>query len=38
VFDKHFAAPAQYECLYPPYTYASKRESNCKMHMLKVHD
>lgn len=38
VFDKHSAAPAQYECLYPPCTYASKRESNCKMHMLKVHD
>jgi len=35
--DKHSAAPAQYKCLYPPCTYASKRESNCKQHMEKAH-
>jgi hypothetical protein len=37
VNDKHSAAPAQYKCLYPPCTYASKRESNCKQHMEKAH-
>jgi len=35
--DKHSAAPAQYKCRYPPCTYASKRESNCKQHMEKAH-
>ncbi|KAL5121381.1 hypothetical protein ACEQ8H_000849 [Pleosporales sp. CAS-2024a] len=35
--DKHSAQPAQYKCLYPPCTYASKRESNCKQHMEKAH-
>lgn len=35
--DKHSAAPAQYKCHYPPCTYASKRESNCKQHMEKAH-
>ncbi|KAF1839915.1 zinc finger transcription factor ace1 [Cucurbitaria berberidis CBS 394.84] len=35
--DKHSAAPAQHRCLYPPCTYASKRESNCKQHMEKAH-
>ncbi|OAL55675.1 hypothetical protein IQ07DRAFT_498217 [Pyrenochaeta sp. DS3sAY3a] len=35
--DKHSATPAQYKCLYPPCTYASKRESNCKQHMEKAH-
>lgn len=35
--DKHSAAPPQYKCLYPPCTYASKRESNCKQHMEKAH-
>jgi hypothetical protein len=35
--DKHSAAPAQYKCWYPPCTYASKRESNCKQHMEKAH-
>ncbi|KAJ4287966.1 hypothetical protein N0V90_011981 [Kalmusia sp. IMI 367209] len=35
--DKHSNAPAQYKCLYPPCTYASKRESNCKQHMEKAH-
>ncbi|KAL1794678.1 hypothetical protein ACET3X_006494 [Alternaria dauci] len=35
--DKHSAAPAQYKCLYPPCSYASKRESNCKQHMEKAH-
>ena len=38
VNDKHSAAPPQYKCLYPPCTYASKRESNCKQHMEKAHD
>lgn len=37
VNDKHSSAPAQYKCLYPPCTYASKRESNCKQHMEKAH-
>lgn len=37
VNDKHSTAPAQYKCLYPPCTYASKRESNCKQHMEKAH-
>ncbi|UPX11640.1 uncharacterized protein EKO05_0002235 [Ascochyta rabiei] len=37
VNDKHSALPAQYKCLYPPCTYASKRESNCKQHMEKAH-
>ncbi|KAF2682444.1 hypothetical protein K458DRAFT_58793 [Lentithecium fluviatile CBS 122367] len=35
--DKHSSAPAQYKCHYPPCTYASKRESNCKQHMEKAH-
>jgi len=35
--DRHSAAPAQYKCHYPPCTYASKRESNCKQHMEKAH-
>jgi hypothetical protein len=35
--DKHSAIPAQYKCRYPPCTYASKRESNCKQHMEKAH-
>ncbi|KAF2705125.1 hypothetical protein K504DRAFT_389181 [Pleomassaria siparia CBS 279.74] len=38
VNDKHSAAPPQYKCLYPPCTYASKRESNCKQHMEKAHN
>jgi uncharacterized C2H2 Zn-finger protein len=37
VNDKHSAAPPQYKCMYPPCTYASKRESNCKQHMEKAH-
>ncbi|KAF2253079.1 hypothetical protein BU26DRAFT_501333 [Trematosphaeria pertusa] len=37
VNDKHSSAPPQYKCLYPPCTYASKRESNCKQHMEKAH-
>ncbi|KAF1999454.1 zinc finger transcription factor ace1 [Amniculicola lignicola CBS 123094] len=37
VNDKHSAAPPQYKCHYPPCTYASKRESNCKQHMEKAH-
>lgn len=35
--DKHATTPAQYKCLYPPCTYESKRESNCKQHMEKAH-
>jgi hypothetical protein len=35
--DKHASPPAQYKCRYPPCTYASKRESNCKQHMEKAH-
>ncbi|KAI9797382.1 MAG: hypothetical protein M1825_006011 [Sarcosagium campestre] len=35
--DKHSVQPALYECLYPPCTYRSKRESNCKQHMEKTH-
>lgn len=35
--DKHSATPGQYKCLYPPCTYASKRESNCKQHMERAH-
>ncbi|KAF2467524.1 uncharacterized protein BDR25DRAFT_234278 [Lindgomyces ingoldianus] len=37
VNDKHSSAPPQYKCRYPPCTYASKRESNCKQHMEKAH-
>ncbi|KAF2460033.1 hypothetical protein BDY21DRAFT_337235 [Lineolata rhizophorae] len=35
--DKHSSAPPQYKCQYPPCTYSSKRESNCKQHMEKSH-
>lgn len=35
--DKHLTAPPQYKCHFPPCTYASKRESNCKQHMEKAH-
>jgi hypothetical protein len=37
VNDKHNAAPAMYKCRFPPCTYSSKRESNCKQHMEKAH-
>lgn len=37
VNDKHSAAPNMYKCKFPPCTYASKRESNCKQHMEKAH-
>ena len=37
VADKHSSEPTQFKCLYPPCTYASKRESNCKQHMEKAH-
>ncbi|KAF7537000.1 hypothetical protein G7Z17_g12946 [Cylindrodendrum hubeiense] len=36
--DKHSESPAMFECLYTPCPYKSKRESNCKQHMEKVHD
>ncbi|KAI7787665.1 hypothetical protein LA080_015034 [Diaporthe eres] len=35
--DKHSTEPRTYSCLYPPCTYTSKRESNCKQHMEKTH-
>jgi hypothetical protein len=35
--DKHNQAPQMYKCMYPPCTYSSKRESNCKQHMEKSH-
>lgn len=38
VNDKHSITPAMYKCHYPPCTYSSKRESNCKQHMEKAHD
>ncbi|KIW07654.1 uncharacterized protein PV09_01596 [Verruconis gallopava] len=37
VNDKHNAAPQMYKCRFPPCTYSSKRESNCKQHMEKAH-
>ncbi|KAF2262247.1 hypothetical protein CC78DRAFT_569857 [Lojkania enalia] len=37
VNDKHETSAPQFKCLYPPCTYASKRESNCKQHMEKAH-
>jgi hypothetical protein len=37
IMDKHQEAPAMYECHFKPCTYHSKRESNCKQHMEKVH-
>lgn len=37
VSDKHTVALSKYKCLYPPCTYESKRESNCKQHMEKAH-
>ncbi|OAL46958.1 hypothetical protein IQ07DRAFT_634543 [Pyrenochaeta sp. DS3sAY3a] len=35
--DQQSATLAQYKCLYPPCTYASKREFKCKHHMEKAH-
>ncbi|KAF2650988.1 hypothetical protein K491DRAFT_111833 [Lophiostoma macrostomum CBS 122681] len=37
VLDKHSSSVVQYRCHYPPCTYVSKRESNCKQHMEKAH-
>ena len=37
VNDKHSASPTMYKCKFPPCTYSSKRESNCKQHMEKAH-
>jgi uncharacterized C2H2 Zn-finger protein len=36
--DKHSSAPALYRCKFPPCSYQSKRESNCKQHMEKAHN
>ncbi|QDS68186.1 hypothetical protein FKW77_010494 [Venturia effusa] len=38
VNDKHSQAPQMYKCKFPPCTYSSKRESNCKQHMEKAHN
>jgi hypothetical protein len=35
--DKHSSTPHQYNCLFQPCSYSSKRESNCKQHMEKAH-
>lgn len=35
--DKHSTSPQLYKCHFPPCTYSSKRESNCKQHMEKTH-
>jgi len=37
VNDKHSSSPTMYKCKFPPCTYSSKRESNCKQHMEKSH-
>ncbi|WEW58588.1 hypothetical protein PRK78_004056 [Emydomyces testavorans] len=37
VNDKHSKSPPLYNCRFPPCTYQSKRESNCKQHMEKAH-
>lgn len=37
VDSRHLAAPPLYECLYKPCPYKSKRDSNRKRHMEKVH-
>ncbi|KAF3770387.1 hypothetical protein M406DRAFT_325835 [Cryphonectria parasitica EP155] len=35
--DKHSSEPRVFSCLWHGCTYSSKRESNCKQHMEKVH-
>lgn len=35
--DKHSVDPSMYKCLFPPCTYKSKRESNCRRHMEVAH-
>ncbi|KAF2833901.1 hypothetical protein CC86DRAFT_376983 [Ophiobolus disseminans] len=37
--DKHSGSsgPLKYKCLFPPCTYSSGREANCKQHMDKAH-
>ncbi|KAK3937240.1 hypothetical protein QBC46DRAFT_344772 [Diplogelasinospora grovesii] len=37
VNDKHSANPRTFACLFPPCSYRSKRESNCKQHMENLH-
>ncbi|KAL2258724.1 hypothetical protein VTK26DRAFT_7856 [Humicola hyalothermophila] len=36
--DKHSASPRTFPCHFPPCSYSSKRESNCKQHMEKAHN
>ena len=35
--DKHSQSPPGFKCQYPPCSYSSRRESNCKHHMEKAH-
>ncbi|EGD85790.2 hypothetical protein H112_06713 [Trichophyton rubrum D6] len=35
--DRHSKSPKKYKCLYPGCTYDTKRQSNCKQHMEKLH-
>ncbi|EEQ34749.1 hypothetical protein McanCB56680_000108 [Microsporum canis] len=35
--DRHTKSPKKYKCLYPGCTYDTKRQSNCKQHMEKLH-
>ncbi|KAI9776479.1 MAG: copper-binding transcription factor [Peltula sp. TS41687] len=37
VNDKHSVDPPMHKCKFPPCTYKTKRESNCKQHMEKAH-
>jgi hypothetical protein len=37
VNDKHLATPETFPCLFPPCPYKSKRDSNRKQHMEKIH-
>jgi hypothetical protein len=36
--DKHAPTPMMHHCMFPPCSYSSKRESNCKQHMEKAHN
>ncbi|EFR02164.1 zinc finger transcription factor ace1 [Nannizzia gypsea CBS 118893] len=35
--DRHSKSPKKFKCLYPGCTYDTKRQSNCKQHMEKLH-
>ncbi|KAK2857299.1 hypothetical protein FQN49_004843 [Arthroderma sp. PD_2] len=35
--DKHSKSPKKFKCLYPGCPYDTKRQSNCKQHMEKLH-